>query len=147
MAEKKSTRRRRILTMCIIWCINPWIFLGEQSVQLCPYLLVLLMQDFCDVTLHSSELLIDAMQEVVQVSSVQQTALDQDLERKQKLMWGLMSCIINLRNNNNAVMWSKRNPRWTTISSPGELRGRWLMNTPKWWWRSWAWKAHRFQGQ
>lgn len=44
------------------------------------------MQDFCDVTLHSSELLIDAMQEVVQVSSVQQTALDQDLERKQKLM-------------------------------------------------------------
>lgn len=38
------------------------------------------MQDFCDVVLHSSELLVDVVQELIQVGLVQLTALYQDLQ-------------------------------------------------------------------
>lgn len=43
-------------------------------------LILLLMQDLCDAALHRSELLIDVMQELHQVCSVQLTALHQHLQ-------------------------------------------------------------------
>lgn len=49
------------------------------------HLLMLLMEDLCDAALQSSELLIDVMQELNQVCSVQLTALYQHLQGEQRL--------------------------------------------------------------
>lgn len=43
-------------------------------------LFVLLMQDLGNATFHCSELLVDVMQELIQVRSIELTALDQDLQ-------------------------------------------------------------------
>lgn len=38
------------------------------------------MQDFCDATLQRSELLVDAMQELIQVCFIKLASLDQNLQ-------------------------------------------------------------------
>lgn len=44
------------------------------------YLFMLLMKDLCNVVLHCSELLIDVMQKLVEVRSIELTALYQHLQ-------------------------------------------------------------------
>lgn len=52
-------------------------------------LFVLLMQHFCDVALHLSELLVDVKQELIQVRSIKLTALNQNLQGEPRLSIGL----------------------------------------------------------
>lgn len=52
----------------------------QSALQMGTGLFVLLMQDVCDATFHCSQLLVHVVQELVQVRSIELTALYQNLQ-------------------------------------------------------------------
>lgn len=94
-------------------CRAVWISVSSSRIPLLwvalisrieAHLLVLLMQDVSDATFHGSQLLVHIVQELVQVCSIELTALNQNLQVG-KWSWSFQTgpCCLHAAQGNNHV--------------------------------------------